>query len=472
MVTQAELATEAPSGAMEEKPKILVVEDDAHMRALIVDVIGTAEQGFETVSAESSPEAMDYLENHSVAVVVTDIKMPAADGVEVLKFAKEQDPLTQVVMVTGYATVESAIETLKGGAYDYIKKPFDNVELRITVERAYEYYRLSRENERLSEDFRICTDNGGLVGQSQAIQNVRKMIAASAGYDCPVLITGPSGSGKEMVARKVHAQSRRSQQEFVAINCAAIPEHLIESELFGYKKGAFTGAERSKAGLFQMADGGTLFLDEVNNASLSLQAKLLRVLQDGTFYAMGDTEPKQVDVRVLCASNRNIPELIGQGGFREDLYYRLAVLEIHIPPLSERREDIPLLAYHFLNKYSRQLGKSVKGISTDALGALMRYEWPGSVRELENLIQRMLILTETDRIDTEVLPPQLQSGGNKVAAIDHIPPQSLEEIEAFFIRKTLRETKGDRALTAEILGIDKSTLWRKMKRYQIEVRKE
>lgn len=450
---------------------VVIAEDDSSMRDLVADILVDSQHGLELVRTESAAEALDYLEHYPVAVLVTDLKMPGISGLELLKFAKECDPLMQVVMVTGYATVDSAIETLKRGAFDYIKKPFDNLELLHTVERAYEHYQLSKENLRLSEKFRVCTQSTSLVGQSEAIQKVRKLVAATANYDCNVLIGGPSGSGKEIVARQIHAQSRRDERRFVAINCAAIPENLIESELFGYKKGAFTGAERSKPGLFEIADGGTLFLDEINNASLSLQAKLLRVLQDGAFYPMGDTEPKTVDVRIVAASNRVLPELFEQGSFREDLYYRLAVVEIQVPPLAERRDDIPLLAYHFLNKYSTQLKKPVKGFSTEVLGALIRYDWPGSIRELENMIQRMLILCETDRIDGEALPPQLKASGKKTTALDYIPPQSLEEIEAFFIRKTLRETKGDRTLSAEILGIDKSTLWRKMKRYNIEITK-
>jgi len=298
---------------------------------------------------------------------------------------------------------------------------------------------------------------------------VQRLIDAAAAYDCSVLIGGQSGSGKELVARQVHDQSPRAENAFVPVNCAAIPEELIESELFGYRRGAFTGADRDKPGLFEAANGGTIFLDEVNNASLSLQAKLLRVLQDGAFYAMGDTQPRSTDVRVLAASNRPIPDLIESGHFREDLFYRLKVIEIDVPPLRDRRDDIPLLTQFFTHKFSRKFAKTVKGVTTPVLGALMRYDWPGNVRELENLIQRMIILAEGDKIDIDVLPPELQQTGEVVGrALDYISPQSLEEVEAYFIKKTLRETEGDRALTAEILGINKSTLWRKIKKYQLE----
>lgn len=450
--------------------RILVTEDDQRMRELVVQVISAIEGDIEVVAAESANDAMDYMENHPVSVVVTDLKMPGADGMDILRFAKQCDAMTQVILVTGFATVESAIEALKSGAFDYIRKPFENLELRCTVERALEHYQLSRENRRLLKENQLFVEGSGLVGQSVAMQQVRRMIAATSGYDCPVLITGPSGSGKEVVAHQIHAQSQRRDKEFVAINCAAIPEHLIESELFGYKKGAFTGADRSKPGLFQVADGGTVFLDEINNASLSLQAKLLRVAQNGTFYPMGDTEAHSVDVRLLAASNRSMKELIEAGEFREDLYYRLAVVELEVPPLCERRDDIPMLVYFFINRFAKQLDKTVKGVTTAALGALMRHDWPGNIRELENVIQRMMILTESEKLDTDVLPakmtPSKEIGGK---ALDHLPPQSLEDVEAFFIRKTLRETKGDRTLSAEILGIDKSTLWRKIKRYNLDI---
>ncbi|MEJ2691830.1 MAG: sigma-54 dependent transcriptional regulator [Candidatus Thiodiazotropha sp.] len=469
MISALAKEEEHPEAGMDTALTILVTEDDPRMRDLVAQVLSSIDKPVEVIAAESGNDAMDYMENHRVSVVVTDLKMPGVSGMDILKFAKQCDPMTQVIMVTGFATVESAIEALKAGAFDYIRKPFENVELCCTVERALEHCQLSRENRRLLEENQRFVEGSGLVGQSVAMQQVRRMISATSGYGCPVLISGPSGSGKEVVAHQIHAQSQRRDKEFVAINCAAIPEHLIESELFGYKKGAFTGAERSKLGLFQVADGGTIFLDEINNASLSLQAKLLRVAQDGTFYPMGDTEARTVDVRVLAASNRSMKELIETGEFREDLYYRLAVVELEVPPLNERRDDIPMLVYFFINRFSKQLDKAIKGITTAALGALMRHDWPGNIRELENVIQRMMILTESDKIDADVLPLKMSTSkavGGK--ALDHLPPQSLEDVEAFFIRKTLRETKGDRTLSAEILGIDKSTLWRKIKRYNLD----
>jgi DNA-binding NtrC family response regulator len=450
-------------------PTILVTEDDRNMRELILAVLAESSMQFRVASAENAHEAMDFLENNDAAVVLTDLRMPGADGLDLLKFVKSRDPQTQVVLVTGYATVESAVAALKEGAYDYVQKPFDTIKLRCVVEKALEFHQLSTENQRLRLQRRAFEESGEIIGQSQAKERVDRLIAAAAAYDSSVLIFGESGSGKELVARQIHQRSARRDKAFVAINCAAIPESLIESELFGFRKGAFTGAERNKPGLFEVADGGTLFLDEINNAPMALQAKLLRVLQDGSFYPTGATEPIHVDVRVIAASNRQIPELVEKGEFREDLFYRLSVMEIGIPPLRERREDIALLTYYFLNKHSLRLNKHIAGVSTGVLGALMRYDWPGNVRELENVVQRMIILAESDHIDADVLPPRLtEQKDPRGRALDYLPPQSLDEVEAYFIRKTLRETRGDRALAAEILGIDKSTLWRKVKRYGIE----
>ena len=450
-----------------EKCKIIIAEDDERMRELVATVIESLDA--EIIAAESSQHALDLIESsENVAVVVTDLKMPFVDGADVLRFARKVNPLTQVVMITGHGTVESAVEVLKAGAFDYIGKPFDNEELLHTVKLALEYYRLGSENHRLKA-FQADTQGHRLLfGKTAAMSQVEAMTKAATAYDCNVLIAGESGSGKELIARYIHNHSNRSDKAFVAINCAAIPENIIESELFGYVKGAFTGANRDKEGLFSRADDGTIFLDEINNASLSLQAKLLRVLQDRSFYALGDTEPKSVDVRVIAASNRNLPQMIEAGDFRQDLYYRLKVIDIELPPLRKRRQDIPLLANYFLNRHTAALGKGVDSLSTKVLAALMRHEWPGNVRELENVILRMVIMARGKKIEEDVLPPELTGDGEGPStALSYISPQSLDEVEAYFIRKTLREQGGDRSLTAEILGIDKSTLWRKMKRYQI-----
>ncbi|MFO8005384.1 sigma-54-dependent transcriptional regulator [Thioalkalivibrio sp.] len=453
--------------AAKGRPIVLVTEDDMVMRELVVNVLESTEA--DIVAADCSQEALDFIERNDVAVVVTDLRMPKVDGMKVLEFALQKNSLTQVILMTGHATVESAVQSLKAGAFDYICKPFENLELRHTVDRALSLWNLSRENVRLREENEAFSEGDVIIGRSTAMDEVHLLIDAAAAYDCSVLITGESGSGKELVARQVHLKSPRRENSFVALNCAAIPEQIIESELFGYQKGAFTGAERAKPGLFETANGGTIFLDEINNASLSLQAKLLRVLQDASFYRLGDTVPRQVNVRVLAASNRDIPALIAQETFREDLYYRLRVIEIHIPALKDRRDDIPLLANYFISKYAKRFKKPTDGMTTQVLGALMHHDWPGNVRELENVIQRALILSRGKMIEEGGLPPEISRGNEiSVRAIDHMQPQTLEEVEVYFIRKTLRETGGDRALCAEILGIDKSTLWRKIKRYQIE----
>lgn len=455
------------SDGIAQRPLIVVVEDDSAMRGLIVDILESVDA--RVVSFGSSEEALDFIENQEVALVVTDLRMPRINGMSVLQFARKCNSLTQVILVTGHATVESAVESLKAGAFEYVCKPFENVELRHTVELALSVWALNHENLRLRARNEAYQDGDVIIGSSEPMKAVDRLINAAAGYDCAVLISGHSGCGKELVAHQIHLRSARRDSRFVALNCAAIPEQIIESELFGYQKGAFTGAEKAKPGLFESADGGTLFLDEINNAPLSLQAKLLRVLQDSTFYRLGDTEPRRVDVRFIAASNKDIPDLIGEGVFREDLYYRLRVIEIPLPSLSSRRSDIPLLANYFIQKFAQRFNKPIKGMTTQVLGALMRYSWPGNVRELENVIQRAIILTPSALIDLDSLAPEVM-GGSDISgrAIEQMQPQTLEEVEIYFIRKTLRETDGDKGLCAEILGIDKSTLWRKMKRYNIQ----
>jgi len=451
-------------------PRIIIAEDDERMRELVATVL--AELDAEIVAADSPQHALDLIEaGTEIAVVVTDLKMPFIDGIDILKFTRSTNPATQVIMVTGHGTVETAVKALKTGAFDYIRKPFDNAELLHIVGRALDYYLLNRENERLrsrdceepQEKYRL------LYGQSAAMAKVEKLIDAAAAYDCNVLVSGESGCGKELVARRIYSLSNRSDKPFVAVNCAAIPENIIESELFGYVKGAFTGADKNKIGLLEQANGGTLFLDEVNNASLSLQAKLLRVLQDGGYYRIGDTEAQNIDLRVITATNRNLPDMIKSGEFRQDLFYRLKVVDIVLPTLRERRQDIPMLANFFLSRHAARLNKTLNGMSTKVLGALMRHDWPGNIRELENVVLSMAIMAGGKRVTEEALPAELaEEDGGQLRSLDFVAPQSLEEVEAYFIRKTLREQDGDRTLAAEILGIDKSTLWRKMKRYSIQ----
>ena len=448
------------------RPVVLVVEDDEPMRNMIAEVLAPLEARL--MLARNVQHAMDILGSQEVGVVLTDLRMPNADGIEILNFAKQCNLMTQVVLITGHATVDSAIDALKNGAYDYLRKPFEPADLRREINNALNFFLLNRENLQLRETSQLCSADD-LIGNSQTINTVRRLIGIGAGYDCSVLITGESGTGKEIVSRRIHSESLRKDHPFVAVNCAAIPENLIESELFGYQRGAFTGADHAKIGLFDAANGGTLFLDEINNSSLSLQAKLLRVLQDGMFYRMGDTKPRHVDVRLLVASNKPLKDMVASGGFRMDLYYRLKIIEINIPPLRERLSDVPLLVNYFIAKQSARMKKKVKGISTKALNALVRHDWPGNGRELENVIQRMIIFTETDLLDVDVVPHELREiKEGRVRPADNVAPQTLEELEIAFIAKTLSENNGNRAATAEILGIDKTTLWRKIKLYNIE----
>jgi len=468
----ARAAADGPAGASPRAPgslRLLVAEDDRDMRELIGIVLGGIPGAAEVTMVESAVAAMDFMEDHAVAVLVTDLCMPGADGLALLRFARTHQPLCQVLLVTGFATVDSAVTALKDGAFDYVQKPFDTEHLRERAQAALEYHFALAESARLRQPAPAAGEESPLVGRSRGMERLERLIEAAAAYESGVLVNGESGSGKELVVRRIHRLGPRRDKPFVAINCAAIPETLIESELFGYRRGAFTGADRAKAGLFEVADGGTLFLDEINNAPMALQAKLLRVLQDGQFYPAGATDAVTVDVRVIAATNVALLDLVESGAFRRDLYYRLSVMEIDLPPLRERREDIALLATHFLERHSRRMGKPVVGIAPAVLGALLRYDWPGNVRELENLMQRMIILCRGERLDVDVLPAHLaQARAAETHPIDYLPPQSLEEMEAYVIRKTLRKTSGDRALTAEILGIDKSTLWRKVKRYHIK----
>jgi len=330
----------------ESRPEVLVVEDDLAMRRMIQEVLATS--AADIVAVEGGQAALDRLENHDVAVVVTVLRLPRVGGLEVLEFAKRRNPTTQVILLTGHATVESAVDALKGEAFDYLRKPFEPEALRHVVSRALDFVRLHRENLALRERNREYSELDLLVGKSPAIEQVRRTVRTAAGYDCCVLITGESGTGKEVVAHQIHLLSGRRDKRFVALNCAAIPENVIESELFGHQKGAFTGADRARAGLFETADHGTLLLDEINNASPAFQAKLLRVLQDGTYYRLGENAERRSDVRVIAATNRPLPSLVESHEFRMDLYYRLRIVEIVMPPLRERRSDIPLLANYFI----------------------------------------------------------------------------------------------------------------------------
>jgi DNA-binding NtrC family response regulator len=446
-------------------PRILVVEDDPRMRALIREYL--EKDGYSVSVAGGLSEAVSELAAHSVDAVLTDLRIPDGDGMDVLDRVQEKDRQIPVIIMTGYASVRSAVQAIKIGAYDYIQKPFEPEDLMLMVKRATEFRALVDENIRLSAALESCSDDE-LVGSSKQILRVKELARRVAPFDSTVLVQGETGTGKEMVARLVHKLSSRAAAKFLPVNCGALAETLLEAELFGYEKGAFTGAVRQKAGLFETAGGGTLFLDEINNASEAVQIKLLRVLQDGTILRVGGVEPIRVDMRVIAASNTDLKSDAEKGRFRRDLFYRLNVMVIDIPPLRERPEDIPLLACHFLDKYSRRCGKKITGLHQETLKALTGYHWPGNVRELENAIEHAVIMASPERVitrdclpeDTRAKRPQASAAGNR--ALD------LERMELSAIKSALETFGGHKAKAAEALGISTPTLWRKLKKLNME----
>ncbi len=442
----------------------LVLDDDLRMRQLVGDLL-KAETGINPLVSEDSQEALSLIKKRNIDMVITDLKMPHVDGIGILECARAVNPDTVVIIITGYGSIESAIEAVKKGAYDYIQKPFEPDAFSVVIGRAKQYLRLLHENRRLQRAVVVCAKDD-LVGTSRAISDVKEMIGKIAPFSATALIQGETGTGKELAARLIHNNSNRPREKFLPVNCGAVAESLLEAELFGYEKGAFTGAERQKRGLFEAADGGTIFLDEINATSSAFQVKLLRVLQDGSFLRVGGAEPIRVDVRVIVASNALLEKEVEAGKFRRDLFYRLNVVTIEIPPLRKRREDIPSLAYHFLSKFAIKHGKHVRGISSEALALLMEYSWPGNARELENVIEKAAILETGDELRSAHLP---KYSGAAADALD-IPfgLVRLEDMEKAVIRRTLAALQGQRAKTAEALGISATSLWRKIKEYGID----
>ncbi len=447
--------------------RILIVEDDSRMRSLIREFL--EKEKYSVSVAEGARAAEALLGASSFDVVLTDLKVPDGDGMEVLARVLETDPQLPVIIMTGYASVKSAVQAMKIGAYDYIQKPFEPEELLLIVKRAAEYRALLTENLRLAAALENCSEDE-LVGSSRQVLRIKELVQRVAPFDSTVLIQGETGTGKEMVARLVHRLSRRVSGKFLPLNCGALAETLLEAELFGYEKGAFTGAVQQKTGLFEAAPGGTLFLDEINNASPAVQIKLLRVLQDGTILRVGGVEPIRVDVRVIAASNVDLKLEAEKGQFRRDLLYRLNVTTIDIPPLRNRPDDIPLLAYHFLNKYSNRFGKKVKGFHENVLKAFMNHGWPGNVRELENSVEHAVIMSRPDQnITQDCLPEDIRT--KHARAVTSAPDSRslrLDRIEVSTIRSALQLFEGHKAKAAEALGISVPTLWRKLKKMKIE----
>jgi len=440
--------------------KIFIVDDELVMRK---SLSGWLERdGYEVDTAASGEEAIEKLKKTRFDLLLVDIKMEGISGLDVLKHVRENDPDVAVVMITAYGSISTAIEAIKNGAYDYLLKPFDPDELGVLIEKIVEQQAQARENLFLREQYKERTRFESMIGQSKPMQEVFNLIQDVAPMDSTVLITGETGTGKGLAAKAIHTNSSRSNGPFVLVNCGAIPEHLMESELFGHQRGAFTDAKETKKGRLELAHDGTLFLDEIGEISMRMQIDLLRVLEDRVFYRVGGTQPIEADFRVIAATNRNLEAAIKNEIFREDLYYRLNVITFQMPPLRDRKEDIPLLAEHFLRRFSQETNKPVDKISREAIDEMMLYEWPGNVRELENAIERAVVVGKERDVRPEDLPFRRSDDPN------FIPQNALKDIEKAHIKKMLDNNQWNIAKSSKILGIDRTTLYSKIKRYNIK----
>ncbi|HYH83090.1 MAG TPA: sigma-54 dependent transcriptional regulator [Longimicrobium sp.] len=447
--------------------KILVVDDEPSIRFSLSELLG--EEGHDVREAPHAPAALAMLEEAPADLVLSDLTMPAMDGLQLLDEVRSRHPQTLFVLVTAHGDERTAVRALKNGAYDYVPKPFDNEEVRALVRRAREVLSLRAENARLREE--LAGQFRGLIGDSPAIRDVVKVVRRAGPTDATVLVTGESGTGKEVVARALHAESRRRARPFIALNCSALPGDLVESELFGHVRGAFTGADRDREGLFEAADGGTLFLDEVGDLAGPAQAKLLRALEERQVTRVGSNKPVEVDVRVVAATNRPLERLAADGGFREDLLYRLRVIALHLPPLRERREDVPAIALHFLGEMAARHGRPVRGLGEGARRALLAYEWPGNVRELRNAIERAVVLAEGGEIEVGDLPPQLLASaaplGPVDAALADLPfaearERAVDAFERAYLQAAL-ERHGNVSAAARALGLHRQSLQKKLR---------
>jgi DNA-binding NtrC family response regulator len=455
--------------------KCLIVDDHQSIRNLCVTV--GASLGFECREAESAEAALAYLEADAPDIVIADLMMPKMSGLEFLPRVKELLPRCEIAIMTGHGSIETAVQAMKLGACDYITKPFRVEELKLLLQRMEEKVKLVVENQFLRERVSAEMELNGIVGSSSKIQDVLRMVARLKDTRAPVLIAGESGTGKELVARAIHYRGAFAKRPFVAVDCGSLVATLIESELFGYEKGAFTGALKSKEGLFQTAHGGTIFLDEIGELSMEMQAKLLRVLQEKEVRPVGSNQKVKVDVRVIAATNRDLEGAYKAGEFRKDLYFRLNVVALHLPPLRERRSDIVPLVHYFLDKLAP--GKMIT-LSSAATQCLMRYDWPGNVRELENCIERAVALGSEETIDVQDLPPAVSINGDTapidipasgIPAAETAHDTDLEELERTTIQRVFEQVRGDKALARKMLGISRATLYRKLKRYNIAIAK-
>jgi len=447
--------------------KLLIVDDEKIALKNLEHVL--KKEGYEVAATQSGANALALLEKQPFDVVLTDLRMEKVDGMQVLKKCRESWPDSEVIMITGYATLESAVEAMKQGAFYYIAKPFRLDEVRKVVAEALEKIHLKRENRELRAQIESYQGKVKIITQDAAMQRLLEMARQVAPTDCNVLITGESGTGKELFARYLHGHSGRVSGPFLAVNCGAFNEELLSNELFGHEKGAFTGAVGDKKGLVETASGGTLFLDEITEMSPAMQVKLLRVIQEREVLRLGGTSPVKVDVRFIAATNRDLQESMKNGSFRQDLYFRLNVVNLHIPPLSQRREDIPLLAYYCLKKFSVLMKKEVAEISPDAMSLLKVYDFPGNVRELENIIERGVAICSGSAIEAMHLPDDLRELSIRTFRKKEGRIPSLEEQEKDYIRWVLQEANGNQTVAAQILGIDRVSLWRKLKRYELDM---
>jgi two-component system, NtrC family, response regulator HydG len=443
-----------------QRARILTVDDNPGTLELLRRNLAAA--GFEVLSALSTAEAVELLATERVDLVVTDYRMPGASGLELVRYVRENIKDTVVMMISGFATVPGAVEAMKCGAEEYLAKPFTDDELLAAIGRALD--KLARRRSEQGARADDATAPLGIIGESPAMRRVFAAIARAAGSAATVLVSGDSGTGKELVARAIHYEGPRTASPFVPVNCAGIPEGLLESELFGHVKGAFTGATTSRAGFFQTAEGGTLFLDEISETSPAMQAKLLRVLQDRQVCMVGSSRPREVDVRIIAASNKDLAALVHKERFRQDLYFRLNVLPIVLPPLRDREGDVLLLANRFAQKYAEEQGREPPRFTDAALAALTRYDWPGNVRELENVVQRLVVMSDASVFDVADLPPHMRRRSPRESGLD----RSLAEVEAEHIRRVFTRLDGNKSRTARSLGIDRKTLRKKLMDYGIE----
>jgi len=451
------------------KAKILLVDDEAVLRENIAFVL--RDEGYEVDEATDGEEAYQKFLNEKYDLLISDIEMPKLRGIELLEKISKIDSQIITIFITAYGSLETAISALRLGASDYILKPIDFDELTLKIKRLLEYKQLIIENQLYRRELQKQYSFDNIVGKSQAMQRVFEMIKYVSQTNSNVLITGDSGTGKELVSRAIHYNGSRRDKPFVVVNCGAIPETLIESELFGHKKGAFTGAIRDKDGYFKAADGGTLFLDEISEMPLQLQVRILRAIEQKEIIPVGSSTPILVDVRVISATNKDLYQEVEAGRFRSDLYYRLNVVEIHLPSISERVEDIPLLVEHFVNKYRNEMNKNIKGVDAEAMKALMNYRWKGEIRELENVIERAIIFAKGDYITLQELPPYINSlnivsqGEQKIKTLN----EAISEFERSYIKKVLAENDFDKEKSARVLGVSTATLYRRIKELKILV---